>query len=111
MRRWCSNTPDPKLALVEWASGMRLTVLLALLANLFVPWGIASSQPGLIEVVIGVAAITVKVAILAVALAGAEVLHRQAATVPGARTARGLVPAGAAGRRVGELLHGARLMQ
>ncbi|MGO9924952.1 MAG: respiratory chain complex I subunit 1 family protein, partial [Mycobacterium sp.] len=31
----------PRLALVEWASGMRLTVLLALLANLFVPWGIA----------------------------------------------------------------------
>ena len=31
----------PKLAVVEWASGMRLTVLLALLANLFVPWGIA----------------------------------------------------------------------
>ncbi|BCI90039.1 formate hydrogenlyase HycD [Mycobacterium kansasii] len=27
----------PKLALVEWASGMRLTVLLALLANLFSP--------------------------------------------------------------------------
>jgi formate hydrogenlyase subunit 4 len=63
----------PKLALVEWASGMRLTVLLALLANLFLPWGIASRQPGLIEVVIGVTAITVKVAILAVALAGAEV--------------------------------------
>jgi formate hydrogenlyase subunit 4 len=63
----------PKLALIEWASGMRLTVLLALLANLFLPWGIASRQPGLIEVVIGVAAITVKVAILAVALAGAEV--------------------------------------
>src|SRR5260370_38962164 len=62
----------PKLARVEWASGMRLTVLLALLANLFLPWGIASGQPGLIEVVIGVAAITVKVAILAVALAGAE---------------------------------------
>ena len=32
----------PRLALVEWASGMRLTVLLALLANLFLPWGIAA---------------------------------------------------------------------
>jgi len=63
----------PRLALVEWASGMRLTVLLALLANLFLPWGIAGPQPSLIEVVIGVAAITVKVAVLAVALAAAEV--------------------------------------
>jgi formate hydrogenlyase subunit 4 len=63
----------PKLALVEWASGMRLTVLLALLANLFLPWGIAGRQPSLIEVVIGVVAITAKVAVLAVALAAAEV--------------------------------------
>jgi formate hydrogenlyase subunit 4 len=63
----------PRLAVVEWASGMRLTVLLALLANLFLPWGIAGRQPSLIDVAIGVAAITAKVAILAVALAGAEV--------------------------------------
>ena len=32
------------LALVEWASAMRLTVLLALLANLFLPWGIATDR-------------------------------------------------------------------
>ena len=63
----------PRLALVEWASGMRLTVLLALLANLFAPWGIAGRQPSLIDVAVGVAAITAKVAVLAVALAGAEV--------------------------------------
>lgn len=63
----------PRLALVEWASGMRLTVLLALLANLFLPWGIASAHPSLHDVVIGVAAITVKVGVLAVALAGFEV--------------------------------------
>jgi formate hydrogenlyase subunit 4 len=63
----------PKLALVEWASGMRLTVLLALLANLFVPWGVAGGQPSLIGVGIGVAAISVKVAVVAVVLAGAEV--------------------------------------
>jgi len=63
----------PRLALVEWASGMRLTVLLALLANLFLPWGIAGRQPSLIDVAVGVAAITAKVAVLAVALAGAEV--------------------------------------
>lgn len=63
----------PRLALVEWASGMRLTVLLALVANLFLPWGIAGAHPGPLDVVIGVAAIVVKVGVLAVALAAAEV--------------------------------------
>jgi len=63
----------PKLALLEWASGMRLTVLLALLANLFAPWGIAGVDPGPATLAIGAAAITAKVAILAVALAFAEV--------------------------------------
>ncbi|KZS67239.1 respiratory chain complex I subunit 1 family protein [Mycobacterium ostraviense] len=63
----------PKLALVEWASGMRLTVLLALLANLFFPWGIAGDRPSLIGVAIGVAAVGIKVAVAAAVLAGAEV--------------------------------------
>ncbi len=63
----------PRLALVEWASGMRLTVLLALLGNLFVPWGIAGPDPGALDVGIGVLAIAVKVVVLAVLLAGAEV--------------------------------------
>ncbi|WP_099223055.1 respiratory chain complex I subunit 1 family protein [Mycobacterium persicum] len=63
----------PKLALVEWASGMRLTVLLALLANLFFPWGIAGDRPSLIGVAIGVAAVGIKVAVATVVLAGAEV--------------------------------------
>ncbi len=63
----------PRLALVEWAAAMRLTVLLALLANLFVPWGIAGAEPTALEVAVGVAAITVKVTVLAVLLASAEV--------------------------------------
>ena len=63
----------PKLALVEWASGMRLTVMLALVANLFLPWGIAEADPSLLAVLMGVAAITVKVALLAGLLAAAEV--------------------------------------
>lgn len=63
----------PRLALVEWAGAMRLTVLLALLANLFLPWGIAGDQPTLPGVVIGIAAIAIKVAVAAVVLAGAEV--------------------------------------
>jgi len=63
----------PRLALMEWASAMRLTVLLALLANLFLPWGIAADAPTLLQVLTGVGAITVKVAVLATALATMEV--------------------------------------
>ena len=63
----------PRLALVEWASGMRLTVLLALLANLFLPWGIAGAQPTALEVLAGVVAIAAKVAVLATLLATFEV--------------------------------------
>lgn len=63
----------PRLALVEWAASMRLTVLLALLANLFLPVGIAGSQPSAPGVLLGVAVIAVKVTALAVVLAGAEV--------------------------------------
>ncbi len=63
----------PRLALVEWASAMRLTVLLALLANLFLPWGIAGGQPSAADVIVGVAAVAVKVGVLAVLLASAEV--------------------------------------
>lgn len=63
----------PRLALVEWAAGMRLTVLLALLANLFAPWGIAGDQPGAVDVAIGAAAVAAKVAVLAGALATVEV--------------------------------------
>ena len=63
----------PKLAVVEWASAMRLTVLLALLANLFLPWGIADAQPTALAVVVGVAAVAAKVAVLAVLLASVEV--------------------------------------
>jgi formate hydrogenlyase subunit 4 len=63
----------PRLAVVEWASGMRLAVLLALLGNLFIPWGIAGSDPSALDVAIGIVAIAAKVAVLAVLLAGAEV--------------------------------------
>ncbi|UQX12900.1 respiratory chain complex I subunit 1 family protein [Candidatus Mycobacterium methanotrophicum] len=63
----------PRLALVEWASGMRLAVLLALLANLFLPWGIAGGHPSALDIVIGLLAITAKVTVPAVTLAGAEV--------------------------------------
>ncbi len=60
----------PDLALVEWASAMRLAVLLGLLSNLFVPWGL----PGLLAMLpVGAAAIAAKVAVAGAALAAAEV--------------------------------------
>jgi len=62
----------PDLGMVELASAMRLTVFLGLLANLFVPWGIATS--GSVPVIaIGVLAFVVKVAVLGAALAVGEV--------------------------------------
>lgn len=63
----------PRLALVEWAAGMRLTVLLALLANLFAPWGIAGGDPGVVDIAVGVGALAAKVAGLAALLATVEV--------------------------------------
>jgi formate hydrogenlyase subunit 4 len=63
----------PRLALIEWAAGMRLTVLLALLANLFAPWGIAGDRPGALGIVVGLAAVAAKVATLAGLLATVEV--------------------------------------
>jgi formate hydrogenlyase subunit 4 len=63
----------PRLALVEWAAGMRLTVLLALLANLFLPWGIAGAAPSATAVLVGVVAVAAKVGVLAVLLATFEV--------------------------------------
>ncbi|MGW0892948.1 respiratory chain complex I subunit 1 family protein [Saccharopolyspora sp. NPDC002578] len=60
------------LALVEWASAMRLTVFLGLLANLFVPWGIATSAAPL-ALLVGVAAFVAKVALLGGLLAVGEV--------------------------------------
>jgi formate hydrogenlyase subunit 4 len=59
------------LALVEWAASMRLTVLLGLLASLFVPWGIAAAD--LAGLPVALAAFAVKVLLLGVGLGGAEV--------------------------------------
>jgi formate hydrogenlyase subunit 4 len=63
----------PDLALVEWASAMRLTVLLGLLASLFTPWGVATAASGFAALVMGSVAFTAKVAVLAATLAAAEV--------------------------------------
>ena len=63
----------PQLALVEWAAGMRLSVLLALLANLFVPFGIASGQDGVAMLVLALVVLAAKVLVLAAGVAVAEV--------------------------------------
>lgn len=62
----------PDLALVEWASAMRLTVFLGLLANLFAPWGIATSG-GPLALAVATAALAGKVTVLGLALAAGEV--------------------------------------
>ncbi len=60
------------LAMVEFASALRLTVLLGLWANLFLPWGVATSASP-VALLIGVAAFAVKVAVLGALLAAGEV--------------------------------------
>lgn len=62
----------PDLALVELASAMRLSVFLGLLANLFLPWGIAATAAP-VALLIGVLALVVKVGVLGVLLAAGEV--------------------------------------
>ncbi|WP_284742333.1 respiratory chain complex I subunit 1 family protein [Amycolatopsis sp. RTGN1] len=62
----------PDLALVELASAMRLSVFLGLLANLFLPWGIATSAAPL-AIGFGVLAWIVKVTLLGSLLAAGEV--------------------------------------
>src|SRR5256885_3513829 len=57
----------PDLALVELASAMRLTVFLGLLANLFLPWGIAPSAAPL-ALSVGLAAGRGPIHVLAVGL-------------------------------------------
>src|SRR5690606_15340115 len=62
----------PDLALVELASAMRLTVFLALLANLFAPWGIATAATPA-ALALGTVVLVVKVGLLGAALAAGEV--------------------------------------
>lgn len=53
------------LALVEWAAGLKLLVFLSLIANIFAPWGIATS-PDAAALGVGLAAYLLKVSGLAV---------------------------------------------
>ncbi len=59
------------LALIEWASALKLLVFFSLLANLFVPWGIATTlAPSALGVAI--VALVIKLLVLAVAVAVLE---------------------------------------
>jgi len=59
------------LALVEWASAMKLLLFLTLLANLFFPWGVpADVEPP--AMLLGLLALAGKLVLLAVALAALE---------------------------------------
>jgi formate hydrogenlyase subunit 4 len=60
------------LALVELASAVRLTVLLGLWVNLFVPWGVATGTSAL-TLVVAVVAFAAKVGLLGAGLAAVEV--------------------------------------
>ena len=60
------------LALVEWAAAMRLTILLGLLANLFIPWGVAT-DPRPATLVLAAGVFVVKVAVLGALVAAGEV--------------------------------------
>jgi formate hydrogenlyase subunit 4 len=59
------------LALIEWASAMKLLLFLTLLANVFFPWGIAL-QVAPVNLVIGLTIYVFKILILATAVALVE---------------------------------------
>ena len=62
----------PDLAMIELAAAMRLTLFLGLLANLFLPWGIATGGHPLL-IAAAVVAFVAKVALLGSLLAAGEV--------------------------------------
>jgi formate hydrogenlyase subunit 4 len=63
----------PRLALIEWASEIKLMIYLVLLANLFLPWGIATAlTPSALA--LGAAAAVAKLAVLGALVALTEML-------------------------------------
>jgi formate hydrogenlyase subunit 4 len=63
----------PDLALIEWASAARLSVLLGLLSVLFTPWGVATGGAAPLAVLVAALVLVVKVAALGALLAAGEV--------------------------------------
>jgi formate hydrogenlyase subunit 4 len=59
------------LALIEWASAMKLTLFMALLANVFVPFGVTTTvTPG--AIVLGLSVLAIKLLALCAVLAVTE---------------------------------------
>lgn len=58
----------PSLALIEWASAIKLTLIMALLIGVFAPWGMAATA-SIASLVIAPLAFAFKLAVLAVAIA------------------------------------------
>ena len=59
------------LALIEWASAIKLALFLTLLANIFFPWGIAMTpEPAALAIAIG--AFAAKITVLCVGIAVLE---------------------------------------
>ena len=59
------------LAMIEWASAMKLLVFLTLLANLFFPWGVPADVTA-VALLLGLLALVGKLVVLVVALAALE---------------------------------------
>jgi formate hydrogenlyase subunit 4 len=59
------------LAMIEWASAMKLLVFLTLLANLFFPWGVPADVTA-VALLLGLLALVGKLVVLVVALAVLE---------------------------------------
>jgi formate hydrogenlyase subunit 4 len=61
----------PSLGLIEWASSVKLTLILALLVGVFAPWGMATGASAL-SLVIAPIAFGFKLAVLTLAIAVVE---------------------------------------
>jgi formate hydrogenlyase subunit 4 len=59
------------LALVEWAAALKLLIFLSMLANLFVPWGIATTL-SVTAIAVGLAALVAKLFVLGAGIAVLE---------------------------------------
>ena len=61
----------PSLALIEWASAIKLTLILALLVAVFAPWGMATGA-SIVGLVLASGAFALKLAVSAIAIAVIE---------------------------------------
>src|SRR5262249_28910214 len=58
----------PYLALLEWASSLKLTAYVSLIAAVFAPWGMDSANASITTFVLGLASWLAKIVVAAIAL-------------------------------------------